>query len=125
MIFPDAFRMDCSTLHIHFTWNNNVWDGTHSPLSDFKAVFPSRYPFLSVWLHNSSSCLVWHIPGNCLELSPEVAVGVILVGCCPGGTASNVMTFLAKGNTALSVAVTSVSTLSCTVFNAGTNLFTC
>src|SRR5699024_10952604 len=39
------------------------------------------------------------------------AVGVILVGCCPGGTASNVMTFLAKGNTALSVAVTAVSTL--------------
>ncbi|MFC0273987.1 bile acid:sodium symporter family protein [Metabacillus herbersteinensis] len=45
------------------------------------------------------------------KLEPEVAVGVILVGCCPGGTASNVITFLAKGNTALSVAVTSVSTL--------------
>lgn len=45
------------------------------------------------------------------QLPPEVAVGVILVGCCPGGTASNVMTFLARGNTALSVAVTSVSTL--------------
>src|SRR5699024_10602585 len=41
----------------------------------------------------------------------ELAVGVILVGCCPGGTASNVMTFLAKGNTALSVTVTTVSTL--------------
>jgi bile acid:Na+ symporter, BASS family len=46
-----------------------------------------------------------------LPVSPEVAVGVILVGCCPGGTASNVMTYLAKGDTALSVAVTSVSTL--------------
>ncbi|TLS37268.1 bile acid:sodium symporter family protein [Pseudalkalibacillus caeni] len=46
-----------------------------------------------------------------LRLPPEVAVGVILVGCCPGGTASNVITYLAKGNTALSVAVTSVSTL--------------
>src|SRR5699024_10290339 len=45
------------------------------------------------------------------QLPAEVAVGVILVGCCPGGTASNVMTFLAKGNTALSVAVTAVSTL--------------
>ena len=38
-------------------------------------------------------------------------MGVILVGCCPGGTASNVMTFLARGNVALSVAVTSASTL--------------
>lgn len=45
------------------------------------------------------------------QLPPEVAIGVILVGCCPGGTASNVMTYLAKGNTALSVAVTSVATL--------------
>ncbi|MFU0792183.1 bile acid:sodium symporter family protein [Virgibacillus proomii] len=46
-----------------------------------------------------------------LNLPPEIAIGVILVGACPGGTASNVMTFLAKGNTALSVAITTVSTL--------------
>ncbi|MCY8243762.1 bile acid:sodium symporter family protein, partial [Bacillus haynesii] len=46
-----------------------------------------------------------------LGLPPEIAVGVILVGCCPGGTASNVMTFFAKGNIALSVAITTVSTL--------------
>ncbi|CAM4183408.1 bile acid:sodium symporter family protein [Lederbergia lenta] len=46
-----------------------------------------------------------------LKLPPEVAAGVILVGCCPGGTSSNVMTFLAKGNVALSVAITSVTTL--------------
>ena len=46
-----------------------------------------------------------------LNLPTEIAVGVILVGCCPGGTASNVITYLARGNVALSVAVTSVSTL--------------
>ena len=45
------------------------------------------------------------------SLPAEIAVGVILVGCCPGGTASNVITYMAKGNTALSVACTSVSTL--------------
>lgn len=45
------------------------------------------------------------------NLAPEIAIGVILVGCCPGGTASNVITYMAKGNTALSVACTSVSTL--------------
>lgn len=45
------------------------------------------------------------------QLPPEIAVGVILVGCCLGGTASNVMTFLAKGNTALSVTITSCTTL--------------
>ncbi|CAM3600795.1 bile acid:sodium symporter family protein [Paracoccus nototheniae] len=46
-----------------------------------------------------------------IPMSPEVAAGVILVGCCPGGTSSNVMTYLAKGDTALSVACTSVTTL--------------
>lgn len=46
-----------------------------------------------------------------LNLPAEIAIGVILVGCCPGGTASNVMTYLARGNTALSVACTTASTL--------------
>lgn len=46
-----------------------------------------------------------------LQLPPEIAVGVILVGCCPGGTSSNVMTFLAKGDVPLSVTITSVTTL--------------
>ena len=46
-----------------------------------------------------------------VDLPPEIAVGVILVACAPGGTASNVMVFLARGDVALSVAMTSVSTL--------------
>ncbi len=46
-----------------------------------------------------------------LNLPAEIAIGVILVGSCPGGTSSNVMTYLARGNVALSVAVTSISTL--------------
>lgn len=45
------------------------------------------------------------------QLEPAVALGVILVGCCPGGTASNVMTFLARGDVALSVTITSFSTV--------------
>lgn len=45
------------------------------------------------------------------QLPSDLAIGVILVGCCPGGTSSNVMTFLARGNTALSVACTTISTL--------------
>ena len=44
-------------------------------------------------------------------LPEELALGVILVGCCPGGTASNVITYLAKGDLALSVGMTAVSTL--------------
>ncbi len=45
------------------------------------------------------------------SLDPMVALGVILVGCCPGGTASNVMTYLARGDVALSVTITACSTL--------------
>lgn len=44
-------------------------------------------------------------------LPPALAVGVILVGTCPGGTSSNVMTYLSHGDVALSVSMTSVSTL--------------
>lgn len=44
-------------------------------------------------------------------LPKELAIGVILVGCCPGGTASNVITYLAKGDLALSVGMTAASTL--------------
>lgn len=46
-----------------------------------------------------------------LQLPPELAAGMILVGCVPGGTSSNVVTYLARGDVALSVTMTSVSTL--------------
>lgn len=45
------------------------------------------------------------------SLPADLALGVILVGCCPGGTASNVITYLAKGDLALSVGMTATSTL--------------
>ncbi|OKL54993.1 Bile acid:sodium symporter [Bowdeniella nasicola] len=51
-----------------------------------------------------------------LALPPELAVGVILVGCAPGGTSSNVVTYLAKGDVALSVTMTSISTLLAPIF---------
>lgn len=44
-------------------------------------------------------------------LDPVLASGVILVGSCPGGTASNVITYLARGDVALSVTITSATTL--------------
>lgn len=48
---------------------------------------------------------------KCFTIPPELAIGVILVGTCPGGTASNVITYLAKGDVALSVAMTTCTTL--------------
>ncbi len=54
--------------------------------------------------------LAWTLT-KVFQLPAELAIGVILVGCCPGGTASNVITFLAKGDLALSVGMTAVSTV--------------
>ena len=51
-------------------------------------------------------CLAW-----LFRLDEALALGVVLVGCSPGGTASNVITYLAKGDLALSVGMTGVSTL--------------
>jgi BASS family bile acid:Na+ symporter len=51
-----------------------------------------------------------------LSLEPLLAAGVVLVGSCPGGTASNVITYLAKGDVALSVTMTSVSTILSPIF---------
>lgn len=49
--------------------------------------------------------------GKLFQLDDALLVGVILVGTCPGGTSSNVMTYLSKGDVALSVGMTSMSTL--------------
>jgi len=46
-----------------------------------------------------------------MGLEPGLAVGLILVACCPGGTASNIVAYIARGHVALSVAMTMASTL--------------
>ncbi|MDG9729311.1 bile acid:sodium symporter family protein [Ignatzschineria sp. RMDPL8A] len=81
-------------------------------LGDFREII--RHP-LAVIIGVVSQFVIMPLIAYALAklfaLPPAIAVGVILVGACPGGTASNVMTYLARGNTALSVACTSVSTL--------------
>ncbi len=54
--------------------------------------------------------LAWGI-AHALHLSPGLTAGLILVGCCPGGVSSNIMSFLCKGDVAYSVGMTAVSTL--------------
>ena len=54
--------------------------------------------------------LAWLL-SRLFALPPALALGVVLVGCCPGGTASNVITFLSKGDLALSIGCTAVSTI--------------
>ena len=54
--------------------------------------------------------LAWAL-ARLFGLDEALTIGVMLVGCCPGGTASNVITYLARGDLALSVGMTGVSTL--------------
>jgi len=53
------------------------------------------------------------------SLPPEIAVGLILTGSAPGAMASNVMSYIAKADTAYSVSLTAVSTLLCPLFTPG------
>ncbi|MFM7517055.1 MAG: bile acid:sodium symporter family protein [Pirellula sp.] len=54
--------------------------------------------------------LGWSL-SKALSLPPEITLGMVLLGSSPGGISSNVITYLAKGNVALSVTMTAVSTL--------------
>jgi BASS family bile acid:Na+ symporter len=86
--------------------------GTKLNLRDFAKEFKKPLPviagtimvFVMMPLAAIFIITVWDFP-------PEVAAGIILVGACPGGVASNVMTYLAKGNLALSVTITTFATL--------------
>ena len=77
--------------------------------SDFKLVLKSRGLLLSVILQFTIMPTLAYTIAKIFNLPAELAIGVILVGCCPGGTSSNVMSYLANANVALSVAITSVS----------------
>lgn len=81
-------------------------------LDDFRGIIKApKSVIIGVFAQYTIMPLLAFGLATVFHLPPEVAVGVILVGCCPGGTASNVMTFLARGNTALSVTITAVSTV--------------
>lgn len=79
---------------------------------DFAVVFARpREVLLGVALQYTVMPVVaWALAAG-LGLPTDLALGVILVGCCPGGTASNVITYIAGGDVALSVGMTIVSTL--------------
>ena len=81
-------------------------------IEDFKVVFSRPKDVLIGCLAQFTimPLMAWVLT-KAFSLPEELALGVILVGCCPGGTASNVITYLAKGDLALSVGMTATSTL--------------
>ncbi|OOG67028.1 Pantothenate precursors transporter PanS [Ensifer sp. M14] len=110
-VFPDIFKQ--ITPYIVTLLGIIMFGmGLTISLDDFKEV--AKRPF-EVGIGVISQFLIMPLLAVLLTaiipMAPEVAAGVILVGCCPGGTSSNVMTYLSKGDVALSVACTSVTTL--------------
>lgn len=86
--------------------------GTTLRLRDFRLVFQRpRDVFVGALAQFTiMPGLAWLLAKG-FNLPPELAAGVILVGTCPGGTSSNVMTYLARGDVALSVSMTMTTTI--------------
>jgi BASS family bile acid:Na+ symporter len=86
--------------------------GTELSIKDFHNVI--KMPLgviIGVVGHYLIMPLVGFAVAHLFNFPPEIAAGIILVGCCPSGLASNVMSYLARANLALSVSVTTISTL--------------
>ena len=86
--------------------------GTSLTGNNFLTVMQRPFPVvLGVTLQFLMMPLLAWILVRMLDLSPQPALGLVLVGCCPGGTASNVICYLARGDVALSITLTAASTL--------------
>ena len=86
--------------------------GTSMSLKDFAGV--AKMPkgvFIGVISHYLIMPTVGFGLAKISGLPPEIAAGIILIGCSPNGMASNVISYLAKANLALSITITAVSTL--------------
>jgi bile acid:Na+ symporter, BASS family len=86
--------------------------GTELSLKDFATVL--RMPkkiLIGVGCHYTIMPLIAFAITSLFHFPSEIAAGIILVGCCPSGLASNVMSYLARANLALSVSITTISTL--------------
>lgn len=86
--------------------------GTSMSVNDFVGVIKMpRGVFIGVFSHFLIMPLIGFTLASFSGLPPEIAAGIILIGCSPNGMASNVISYLAKANLALSITITAVSTL--------------
>lgn len=112
LVFPDVFAMIRPTVINYLLGVVMFGMGLTLNLHDFKIVFSRPKDVIIGCLAQFTimPLLAWAL-SRAFSLDEALALGVVLVGCCPGGTASNVITYLAKGDLALSVGMTGVSTL--------------
>ena len=112
LVFPDVLQQIRPTVINYLLGVVMFGMGLTLNLQDFKIVFSRPKDVIIGCLAQFTimPLLAWGL-ARTFQLDEALALGVVLVGCCPGGTASNVITYLAKGDLALSVGMTGVSTL--------------
>ena len=116
LTFPQAFThigtVDTKTLIVPLLMIIMFGMGTSLSARDFVAVFRSpRSVTIGLVCQFSIMPILGFALATLSGLPPEIAAGIILVGCSPGGLASNVMAYIANANLALSLSLTAVSTL--------------
>jgi len=116
MVYPSAFMtwlgVDLKILIVPLIQIIMFGMGTTLSVADFGRVFKMPWPvFIGFVLQFSVMPLTGLVLAKAFGFQAEVAAGVVLIGSCPGGVASNLMTYLAGGNVALSVTMTSCSTI--------------
>jgi bile acid:Na+ symporter, BASS family len=86
--------------------------GTELSIKDFRKIIKNpKGIIIGILCHYTIMPVLGFTLASIFQFPKEISAGIILIGCCPSGLASNVMSFLAKANLALSVSVTAVSTL--------------
>ena len=112
LVFPEVLQQVRPTVINYLLGVVMFGMGLTLNLHDFKIVFSRPKDVITGCLAQFTimPLLAWGL-SRLFALDEALALGVVLVGCCPGGTASNVITYLAKGDLALSVGMTGVSTL--------------
>jgi len=118
MIYPEAFK-HWGTVDLRNKWLILVvvqavmfGMGTQMSLHDFAGVIKTpRGVFVGIVCHFSVMPLVGFALTKMFHFDPEIAAGIILIGSCSSGLASNVMAYIAKSNLVLSVTVTAITTM--------------
>ena len=118
MIFPEAFtkwgpvNLRDKTLILVIIQLVMFGMGTHMSLKDFNGLASTgKGVMVGLFCHFSIMPLMGLLLTKVFDFEPEIAAGIILIGSCSSGLASNVMVYLAKANLVLSVIVTAMATL--------------
>jgi len=116
MFYPQAFMTwggyDLGKLIVPLIQIIMFGMGTTLSIADFTRVLKMPWPvFIGFSLQFMIMPLLGFTLAKAFGFRDEIAAGVVLIGCCPSGVASNVMAYLARGDVALSVTITSFTTL--------------